>query len=65
MIAPMMHQGILAHNTRVIATQSINDIVAGDTGTIIAAWERPIVLVRWDKDGQPRRIHRNKLQLST
>jgi len=45
------------------ATADVNEIKAGDEGTVVARWAMPTVSVRWDKDGLIRRIHRNRLAL--
>ena len=52
----------LEFGTRVRATQTKNDITAGDVGSVTAAWARPIVLVKWDS-GASMSIHRKRLEL--
>lgn len=54
---------VLERGTRVRATQGVREISAGDEGEVIAAWIRAKPLVRWDKDGVPRTVHRKRLEL--
>lgn len=56
-----------AHRTygqgdRVRATESVAEVAADDTGTVIARWDAPTVSVRWDKDGKIRRINRKRIE---
>jgi hypothetical protein len=51
----------LERGTRVTAIEAVGEIEEGDTGSVIARWMHNVVTVRWDKDNQPRRIHRKRL----
>lgn len=50
---------------RVVAREGVNEVEAGDTGIVVAAWKAKTIGVRWDKDGMIRRLHRNRLLKET
>jgi hypothetical protein len=53
----------LQRGSRVRAVKGINEIEAGDTGTVTAAWVKATPLVQWDKDGKQRPIRKSRLEL--
>lgn len=54
---------ILEKGTRVIATQSVGEITKGDTGSVVAAWVRANVCIKWDS-GKVMTIHRKRLAIA-
>lgn len=60
---PKHLDGLLRFGTRVRATETKNEVTAGDEGSVIAAWTKAIVLVQWD-NGKTLPLHRKRLELA-
>lgn len=52
----------LQRGTRVRATDTRGIVQAGDTGTVEAAWAKPIPAIRWDNNSLTP-FHRKRLEI--